>query len=153
MAVALLARNKSNLDSLRDSLRNQVPNSTFHSFATDTSPTSLRKAFSDISSHPELKDLKLKLAVFHVKHSSKGPFMQSTPEEYGESLQIYATGAMAFGQEAAKMMFDQNGGETELKDTNGQKKGTIIFTGTLGALRTNGEISVPRCRDYYANSR
>lgn len=141
MAVALLARNQANLEKLRDDLRAQVKNSIFHAFPTDTSPSSLQKTFKDISSHPDLKDLKLRLAIFHVKHSSKEPFMKTTPEAYGESLQIYATGAFTFGQEALRMMYDQNGGETLLADTNGEKKGTIIFTGTLGALRTNPEFS------------
>lgn len=39
------------------------------------------------------------------------------------------------------MMYAQNGGETLLSETGGAKKGTIIFTGTLGALRTNAEYN------------
>lgn len=100
----------------------------------------MQKAFSDINAHPDFKGLKLKLAVWHVKHSSKKPFIEETPEGFGESLQIYTTGAFAFAQEAVKMMYEQNGGETLLADTKGEKKGTIIFTGTLGALRTNPEF-------------
>jgi len=141
MAVALLARNQSNLEKLRDDLRKSVQGGVFHSFPSDTSPSSLSKTFKDISQHPELKDLKLRLAIFHVKHSSKEPFMQTSPESYGESLQVYAVGAFAFAQEAMKMMYAQNGGETTLADTKGEKKGTIIFTGTLGALRTNPEFA------------
>lgn len=82
----------------------------------------------------------MKLAIFHVKHSSKKPFLDETPEAFGESLQTYTTGAFAFAQEAVRMMYAQNGGETLLADTMGEKKGTIIFTGTLGALRTNPEF-------------
>jgi len=137
MAVALLARNQTNLEALRDELRKSVKGGVFHSFPSDTSPSSLQKTFKAIAAHPELKELKLRLAIYHVKHSLKEPFMQTTPEAYGESLQTYATGAFAFGQESVRMMYAQNGGETLLADTNGEKKGTIIYTGTLGALRTN----------------
>ena len=42
---------------------------------------------------------------------------------------------MAFAQEAVKRMFSDNG-KTPLVE-GGSKKGTLIFTGTLGALRTN----------------
>lgn len=42
---------------------------------------------------------------------------------------------MAFSKEVVKMLFDQNG-QTLLTDGGG-KKGTLIFTGTLGAMRTN----------------
>ena len=42
---------------------------------------------------------------------------------------------MAFAQEAVKRMFEDSG-KTPLAE-GGEKKGTIIFTGTLGAMRTN----------------
>lgn len=42
---------------------------------------------------------------------------------------------MAFSQEVIKMLFAQHGEKT-LAD-GGEKKGTLIFTGTLGAMRTN----------------
>ncbi|KAG5751980.1 hypothetical protein H9Q70_005374 [Fusarium xylarioides] len=122
--------------SLRDSLRKET-NGVLHSFPTDTQPNNLRKAFKDIANHPDFKDLKLKLAIYHVKHASKKPFLEETPEEFNESMQVYTTGAVVFAQEALKLMYEQNGGQTLLADTNGAKKGTIIFTGTLGAMRTN----------------
>ena len=46
---------------------------------------------------------------------------------------------MSFAQESLKMIF-ANHGETALAD-GGSKKGTIIFTGTLGALRTNPQFA------------
>lgn len=141
MAVALLARNPSNLSNLCQSLRTTLPNATIHTFPTDTKPANLKKAFKDIGSQPEFKGLKLKLAIWHIKHSSKKPYLKETAEEFGESLQTYTTGAFQFGQEALKMMYSQNGGETTLAESGGQKKGTIIFTGTLGALRTNPEYN------------
>ena len=46
---------------------------------------------------------------------------------------------MAFGQEAIKRLFADHG--IEPLSAGAPKKGTIIFTGTLGALRTNAEFS------------
>ncbi|KAL9639920.1 MAG: hypothetical protein Q9164_000623 [Protoblastenia rupestris] len=42
---------------------------------------------------------------------------------------------MAFSQEAIKLIFEHHGRKA-LAD-GGEKKGTIIFTGTMGSLRTN----------------
>ncbi|KAF4987212.1 hypothetical protein FGRMN_10485 [Fusarium graminum] len=136
LAVALLARNADNLENLRNSLSEETKG-TLHSFPTDTKPEALRKTFQDIASHPDFKNLKLKLAIYHVKNASKKPFLEETPEAFNETMQTYTTGAVVFAQEALKLMYARNGGQTLLADTNGAKKGTIIFTGTLGAMRTN----------------
>lgn len=140
LAVALLARNRDNVTSLCSQLRESSSGGILHPFPTDTSPASLEKAFAAITAHPDFSGLKLKLAIYNIKHSSKKPFLDETPEAFGESLQMYTTGAFAFAQQAVRMMYAQNGGETLLADTNGLKKGTIVFTGTLGALRTNPEF-------------
>jgi NAD(P)-dependent dehydrogenase (short-subunit alcohol dehydrogenase family) len=140
MAVALLARNSEKLTSLASTLRSSVKGGVFHTFASNTEPASLAKTFDAIASQPELKDLKLRLAVYHIKHSSKKPFLEETADAFSESLETYITGAFAFAQESLKMLYDQNGGQTLLDAPGagfGQKKGTIILTGTLGALRTN----------------
>ena len=129
-------------------------------FPTDTSPEKLSAAFSDIRKHASFKDLKLKVAVFHVKHASKvvtnmpvtpfplpadsirkrqKPFLEETHSEFTESLNTYVGGAMAFAKEVVTMLFDQNG-QTLLADGGG-KKGTLIFTGTLGAMRTNANFA------------
>ena len=42
---------------------------------------------------------------------------------------------MAFSREVVRMLFERYG-ETPLKDGGG-KKGTLVFPGTLGAMRTN----------------
>jgi hypothetical protein len=47
----------------------------------------------------------------------------------------YVGGAMVFAQESIKRFFDDHGQKT-LAEGSG-KKGTLIFTGTLGALRCN----------------
>lgn len=136
LAVALLARNPENLNALRDSLRNSSQG-VIQSFPTDTQPENLRRTFQDIANHADYKDLKLKLAVYHVKNSARKPFLEETAEAFNDSIQTYTTGAVVFAQEALKLMYAQNGGQTLLADTDGAKKGTIIFTGTLGAMRTN----------------
>ena len=46
---------------------------------------------------------------------------------------------MAFSKEVARMLFEQHG-QTLLRDGGG-KKGTLIFTGTLGAMRTNANFA------------
>jgi NAD(P)-dependent dehydrogenase (short-subunit alcohol dehydrogenase family) len=135
LAVALLARNQDNLGNLCNSLR-QSSGGVLHPFPCDTSPSNLQKTFSEIGAHPEFKHLKLKVAIFHVKHALKKPYLQTTPEEFEKNVAEYTTGAFTFGQEALRMMYAQNGGETSLSE-NPEKKGTIIFTGTLGAMRTN----------------
>jgi NAD(P)-dependent dehydrogenase (short-subunit alcohol dehydrogenase family) len=140
MAVALLARNEDKLTTLATDLRDTVKGGVFHAFPTNTEPASLTRAFSAIAAHPDLKGLKLRLAIYHIKHSSKKPFLEETAQGFGESLETYVTGAFAFVQEALRMMYAQNGGQTALDaagEGHGRKKGTIILTGTLGALRTN----------------
>ncbi|UZJ50722.1 hypothetical protein CBS101457_000042 [Exobasidium rhododendri] len=141
LAVAVLARTESNLQELCKSIKSASPQAIVHPFPTDTSPASLAKTFQAISSHADFSDLKLRLSIYHVKQSSKEPFLSTTPESFGESLQVFTTGAFAFAQESLKLMYSQNGGETLLADTDGAKKGTIIFTGTLGALRANAQYA------------
>ena len=46
---------------------------------------------------------------------------------------------MAFAEEIVTMLFDQHG-QTPLADGGG-KKGTLIFTGTLEAMRTNANFT------------
>ena len=134
LAVALLARNPENLDLLAQGLRTSTPNA-IETFSTDTSPDKLSKAFADIRSHSSFKDLKLKVAIYHIKHSSRKPFLEETHTQFTSALNEYVGGAMIFGQEVIKRLFADHG-EKSLAEGSG-KKGTLIFTGTLGAMRTN----------------
>ncbi|KAH7027206.1 short-chain dehydrogenase/reductase SDR [Microdochium trichocladiopsis] len=140
LAVALLARNPDNLETLASDLR-QSSNGILHPFPTDTQPDNLRRTFQLITQHPDFQGLKLKLAIYHVKNSSRKPFLEETPEAFNDSMAAYTTGGVVFAQEAMKLMYSQNGGQTLLADTGGAKKGTIIFTGTLGAMRTNQQYA------------
>lgn len=120
-------------------LRKAQPNGVFETFATDTSPKNLQKAFADIKTHENLKDLKLRMAIFSIKNSSKKPFMSETFEDFMEPLETYVGGAMVFAQESLKRFFHDHGEKTLAEGA--EKKGTIIFTGTLGALRCNAEFA------------
>ena len=137
MAVALLARRPEALDDLVQDLRKQTPDGVFEAFPTDTSPDKLRAAFAAIKSHGSFKDLKLRLSIFSIKNSSKGPFLNKTFENFMEPLETYVGGAMVFAQESIKRMFADHGEQTLAEGA--EKKGTLIFTGTLGALRCNAE--------------
>ena len=134
LAVALLARNPENLNSLAQGLRSSTPNA-IETFPTDTSPDKLSKAFADIRSHNSFKDLKLKVAIYHIKHASRKPFLEETHEQFTSALEEFVGGAMIFSQEVIKRLFADHG-EKSLAEGGG-KKGTLIFTGTLGAMRTN----------------
>ncbi|KAL8725484.1 MAG: hypothetical protein Q9166_007322 [cf. Caloplaca sp. 2 TL-2023] len=139
LAVALLARNPSNLSSLATSLRLSVQDATIETIPTDTQPSSLSAAFTAIKSHQSFEGLKLKVAIFSIKHSSKKPFLEETHEEFTQSLNEYVGGTFSFAQEVLKMLFEQHG-STALAE-GGEKKGTLIFMGTLGALRTNAQFA------------
>jgi NAD(P)-dependent dehydrogenase (short-subunit alcohol dehydrogenase family) len=104
-------------------------------FPSDTNPSNLSKAFADIRSHSAFKDLKLRVAVYHIKNASRKPFLEETHADFMNSMETYVGGAMAFSQEVVKMLFAHHG-EKALTD-GGEKKGTLILTGTLGAMRTN----------------
>ena len=66
--------------------------------------------------------------------------MTETHADFVSSLETYVGGAMAFSQEALKLLFEHHG-EQGLAETGGKKKGTLIFTGTLGAMRSNAQFS------------
>lgn len=134
LAVALLARNPDKLKKVAEGVQSSTSNPVI-GFPSDYTPDKLSKAFSDIRSHSSFKNLKLKVAVFHVKNSSRKPFLEETHAEFMDTLNTYVGGAMAFAQEAVKRLFEDND-KTPLAE-GGEKKGTIIFTGTLGAMRTN----------------
>ncbi len=138
LAIALLARNPSNLASVASTLRPSTPNP-IETFPSDTSPEKLSKAFKAIREHPSFKDLKLSVAVYHIKHASRKPFLEETHAQFTQALEEYVGGAMIFAQEVIKRLFVDHG-DTALAD-GGEKKGTLIFTGTLGAMRTNATFA------------
>ena len=135
LAVALLSRTGS--DDLASSISSSSHGGKLKAFKTDTSASQLESAFESISkwNKEELGNLKLKIAIWNIKHSHKVAFEEETAEQFGNSLQTYATGAMIFSQLVTKWMLQQYPNPEEGHPLH--KKGTLIFTGTLGALRTN----------------
>ena len=121
LAVALLARRPDSLDSVISKVRETSPHAVLEAFPTDTSKSSLEKAFQDIKAHQSFRDLKLKLAIYSIKHSSKKPFLEETREEFEESLETYVGGAFTFAQESLKRFFEDHG-EKGLAE-GGEKKG------------------------------
>lgn len=140
LAVALLSR--SGDVSLADRLSRESGGGVLRAFKTDTSEDSLGRVFGEIQQWSDSlgKELKLKLAIWNIKHSHKTPFEDESATKFGDSLQTYVTGAMVFSQLCVKAMLAQYPDDTEGNQEGEEemvKKGTIIFTGTLGALRTN----------------
>src|SRR5262249_4047127 len=109
LAVALLARNPENLKSVVSTIRQTSPNAVLEAFPSDTSPDSLKKAFKDIQAHSSFRGLKLAIAIYSVKHSSKKPFMEETYDEYTNSLETYVGGAFTFAQESLRRFFEDHG--------------------------------------------
>ncbi|KAL9083029.1 MAG: hypothetical protein Q9165_008691 [Trypethelium subeluteriae] len=152
LAVALLARRPDPLQHLTASLRASTPGSTIEAFPSDTTPASLDRAFSAIASHAAFANLPLVLAIYSVKHSSKKPFLDETHADFTASLTTYVGGAFAFAQLAVRRFLrdhgeeplggggggGQDGGSLNAKE---KKKGTLIFTGTLGALRCSAQFA------------
>ena len=154
LAVALLSRTGS--ATLATALCSSSAGGTLHAFQTDTSAASLRRAFEEIRAHDAFRDLPLKLAVWNIKHSHRVAFADETAERFEESLRVYVGGARSFAAECVEWMLEQEGvdgvgGDSRTAVEGGEekeeeksvmrKKGTIIFTGTLGALRTNAQYA------------
>ena len=129
MAVALLARRQESLNDVVSSVRKSSPDAVLETFPTDTSQESLTKTFRDIKAHGSFRDLKLQMAIYSIKHSSKKPFMEETYEDFAGSLETYVGGAFTFAQESLKRFFEDHG-ETPLSE-GAPKKGVSYAGFTL----------------------
>jgi NAD(P)-dependent dehydrogenase (short-subunit alcohol dehydrogenase family) len=137
LAVALLSRTGSS--DLASSLQKSSGGGILHAFKADTSAASLKKAFEEVKAHEAFKGLPLKVAIWNIKHSHRVPFEEETSERFEESLRVYVGGARNFAAECTKWMLSQ--GEPNKEGAPMEKKGTLIFTGTMGALRTNAQYA------------
>ncbi|KIV78007.1 hypothetical protein PV11_09775 [Exophiala sideris] len=141
LAVALLSRSAD--AGLAERLSRESQGGTLRAFKTDTTESSLTSVFEEIKSWAKSQSVGIKLAIWNIKHSHKVPFEDESPTKFGDSLQTYVTGAMIFSQLSLKWMLAQYPEDTTTDSSGGGsgefmvKKGTIVFTGTLGALRTN----------------
>ena len=140
LALAILARSADTLNSTASNLARTAPGSVVETFPSDTSAKSLSDTFAAIRAHKSFHGLKLRAAIYNVKHAQVKNFMTETHNEFVDSLTTYVGGAMAFAQESLKLLFEHHG-EQGLAETEGEKKGTIIFTGTLGAMRSNARFA------------
>ena len=136
LAVALLSR--SGDQDLADGIAKTSEGGVLKAFKSDTTRQSLESAFKDVKSWSDSlgSDMKLKIAIWNVKHSHKTPFLEEDTQKFGDSLQTYVTGAMSFSQLGLQWMMSQYP-EWHEDELPLHKRGTIIFTGTLGALRAN----------------
>ena len=136
LAVALLSR--SGDQDLADGIAKTSEGGVLKAFKSDTTRQSLESAFKDVKSWSDSlgSDMKLKIAIWNVKHSHKTPFLEEDTQKFGDSLQTYVTGAMNFSQLGLQWMMSQYP-EWHEDELPLHKRGTIIFTGTLGALRAN----------------
>lgn len=129
-AVALLARNRDRVSSLASAIRSENPYAGVggpliaQGFETDTSSSRLKSTFDAISQHPDFKGKPLKVAIWHVKHSSKAPFLDVTEESFDDMLQTYIKGAFAFSRLVIPLLLEGN------KAAPASPPGTLIFTGT-----------------------
>jgi NAD(P)-dependent dehydrogenase (short-subunit alcohol dehydrogenase family) len=142
LAVALLSRTGS--DELASAIAESSHGGVLKAFKSDTTRKALEGAFEEVKKWAgglegddgKNGELKLKLAIWNIKHSHRTPFLEETTERFSESIETYVTGAMNFSQLCLQWFMGQypewKAGETPL-----HKRGTLIFTGTLGALRTN----------------
>lgn len=101
MAVALLARRPEPLQELTKTLRSQVPGSVFEAFPTDASkPDDIKNTFKAIKETKAFEGLKLDLAVFSVKHSSRKGFMDETYEVSNFPGELRGGGKCGFADES-----------------------------------------------------
>jgi NAD(P)-dependent dehydrogenase (short-subunit alcohol dehydrogenase family) len=136
LAVALLSRSQDNLESVKATVLKSNPNATLECFPADVAqPDTIDKAYSDIAAHSSFSGLKLEAAIYSVKHASKKPFLEETREAFSRALDEYVGSAALFAQLAIRRFLADH--PAKFPDEDGAKKGTLIFTGTLGALRTN----------------
>lgn len=146
LAVALLSR--SGDGGLAERLSRESDGGVLRAFQSDTSAEQLGRAMREVQAWAESLasggKLKLRLAVWNVRNSHSVPFAEESPAQFGDSLQVYVTGAMVFAQEVVRWMLGQDAGDGE-GDGDGAgemtTKGTLIFIGTLGALRTNPKFA------------
>jgi len=139
LAVALLSRTPSNLESVKKVVLKSNGSASIECFSADIAQhQTIETAFANIATHPTFKGLKLEAAIYSVKHADKKPFLEETHEAFTRAFDEYAGGAMLFSQLAIKRFLADHPGTFPDDPT---KKGTIVFTGTLGSLRTNSTFA------------
>jgi NAD(P)-dependent dehydrogenase (short-subunit alcohol dehydrogenase family) len=87
--------------------------------------------FESIRSHFPSPAFSIRTAIYNSAHGVWKPFLEVTPEDIQETLQVDVIAAFAFSRQAI-LTFKDNA----IDEATG-KKGTLIFTGATASLRGN----------------
>ena len=91
----------------------------------------LESAWHDIRRNFSSDKYVITVAIWNTGHGIWKPFLDITPEEVRESLQINIEAAFSFSRNAIKTFIDN-----KIDLANGAR-GTLIFTGATASLRGN----------------
>ncbi|KAJ3576325.1 hypothetical protein NP233_g497 [Leucocoprinus birnbaumii] len=133
--VALLARQGKSLRHLEEEINasgGQAAAFPLLSYSRDDISStwmSVREMFS-------MPEYSIRVAVFNAGQTVFKPFLEITPEEVQNSLEVSVSAAFAFSREAI-LSFKEN----SLEEPSG-KRGTLLFTGATASLRGNTMTSL-----------
>jgi len=130
--VALIARSAATLNKLADEIKSTGGEA--GAFAIESGSythSSLQTAFATIKSR--WPSSPLRVALFNAGYNVRKPFLDITPEEIKEVVDVNIVAAFAFAREAI-LAFKE-------LDIEEGKRGTLLFTGATASLRGNTTTS------------
>ncbi|KXN92488.1 hypothetical protein AN958_07435, partial [Leucoagaricus sp. SymC.cos] len=133
--VALLARQGKALHRLED----EINTSGGHAIAfplLSYSRGDISSTWISLREKLPAPDYSIRAAVFNAGQTVFKPFLEITPEEIQNSLEVSVSAAFAFSREAI-LAFKDNAIEEPIG-----KRGTLIFTGATASLRGNTMTSL-----------
>jgi len=134
--IALIGRTAEQLNKLADEIRSIGVEAEGFPLGSGSEPgsytaSSIQAAFAAIKSRWPASPLRV--ALFNVGCWVRAPFLEITPEQLRESIDIHIIAAFAFAREAIlafkELDIDEEGGKG--------KKGTLLFTGATSSTRGN----------------
>jgi len=128
--IALIARNTESLKSLADEIKSNGGDAA--PFAIPSyQPSDIQSAFRSIKT--QWPSSPLRVALWNTSQGIWKPFLEITPEEVQESVNINIVAAFAFAREVITAFK-----ELDVDAAAGKgKRGTLIFTGATASLRGN----------------
>ncbi|KAI3319892.1 hypothetical protein HD806DRAFT_251580 [Xylariaceae sp. AK1471] len=143
LAVAILGPKTEVLERLYNEVRQSLNNKgDLHLFRlASLSSVHIQRVFGQVRTHPAFQKLRPKLSVFHVQKFTDDPILATSAQAFQHGVVELSAGAFAFAQESLRLF---HGGDEpkRLSAINPDKKGTIVFTGTIGALRAGSGQAV-----------
>jgi len=133
-SVALVARGADSVKALANEITTAGGNAAPFPVSAYT-PSDIASAFSSIRTHFPSPDFAIRAAVFNAGNGIWKPFLEITPDEISESLQVNVEAAFAFSREAI-LAFQGN----DIEEPKGAR-GTLIFTGATASIRGNTTTS------------